>query len=157
MGKDIASIRYVSCRPVPTERSTDPNGVHPIHRFLYDGARIQDDDTPASLGMEEGDAIDVMVERESKLRFIHHNDAYNVLTVSAGIRGWRKAVSVDCDSILAVLCRPTRAILRCNLSSEVLQPIVVSPIIQVLLVLYIVCKHSNMSIRLCLLKLRDST
>ncbi|KAG9039857.1 hypothetical protein FS837_000904, partial [Tulasnella sp. UAMH 9824] len=31
-------------------------------RFLYDGQRIQEDDTPATLGMEEGDAIDVMVE-----------------------------------------------------------------------------------------------
>ncbi|KAG8996732.1 hypothetical protein FRB94_008069 [Tulasnella sp. JGI-2019a] len=40
VGKDIASIR-----------------------FLYDGARIQEDDTPASLEMTEGDAIDVMVEQ----------------------------------------------------------------------------------------------
>ncbi|KAG8945166.1 hypothetical protein FRC04_001145 [Tulasnella sp. 424] len=32
-------------------------------RFLYDGQRIQEDDTPATLGMEEGDAIDVMVEQ----------------------------------------------------------------------------------------------
>ncbi|KAG8849655.1 hypothetical protein FRB96_000681 [Tulasnella sp. 330] len=40
VGKDIASIR-----------------------FLYDGNRIQEDDTPASLDMTEGDAIDVMVEQ----------------------------------------------------------------------------------------------
>jgi len=32
-------------------------------RFLYDGSRIQDDDTPASLEMEENDTIDVMVEQ----------------------------------------------------------------------------------------------
>ncbi|KAF9478742.1 small ubiquitin-related modifier [Pholiota conissans] len=32
-------------------------------RFLYDGARIQDDDTPASLDMEDNDTIDVMVEQ----------------------------------------------------------------------------------------------
>ncbi|GJF00421.1 ubiquitin-like protein [Phanerochaete sordida] len=32
-------------------------------RFLYDGNRIQDDDTPASLDMEDNDTIDVMVEQ----------------------------------------------------------------------------------------------
>lgn len=32
-------------------------------RFLYDGTRLNDDDTPATLDMEEGDAIDVMVEQ----------------------------------------------------------------------------------------------
>ncbi|KAI0710692.1 ubiquitin-related domain-containing protein [Earliella scabrosa] len=32
-------------------------------RFLYDGERISDDDTPASLGMEDNDTIDVMVEQ----------------------------------------------------------------------------------------------
>ncbi|KAF7329519.1 Small ubiquitin-like modifier [Mycena kentingensis (nom. inval.)] len=32
-------------------------------RFLYDGQRITDDETPASLEMEEGDTIDVMVEQ----------------------------------------------------------------------------------------------
>ncbi|KAH9172455.1 small ubiquitin-related modifier [Lactarius sanguifluus] len=31
-------------------------------RFLYDGARINDEDTPASLDMEDNDTIDVMVE-----------------------------------------------------------------------------------------------
>jgi hypothetical protein len=35
-----------------------------LDRFLYDGNRITDDDTPASLGMEDNDSIDVMVERE---------------------------------------------------------------------------------------------
>jgi len=32
-------------------------------RFLYDGSRIADDDTPASLDMEDNDTIDVMVEQ----------------------------------------------------------------------------------------------
>ncbi|EAU83554.1 hypothetical protein CC1G_04810 [Coprinopsis cinerea okayama7 len=32
-------------------------------RFLYDGSRIQEDDTPASLDMEDNDTIDVMVEQ----------------------------------------------------------------------------------------------
>ncbi|KAJ7659427.1 ubiquitin-like protein [Mycena rosella] len=32
-------------------------------RFLYDGTRISDDDTPASLDMEDNDTIDVMVEQ----------------------------------------------------------------------------------------------
>jgi len=32
-------------------------------RFLYDGTRIADDDTPASLDMEDNDTIDVMVEQ----------------------------------------------------------------------------------------------
>ncbi|KAJ2924010.1 hypothetical protein H1R20_g13080, partial [Candolleomyces eurysporus] len=31
-------------------------------RFLYDGERIQEEDTPASLDMEDNDTIDVMVE-----------------------------------------------------------------------------------------------
>ncbi|KAF8329800.1 ubiquitin-related domain-containing protein, partial [Cantharellus anzutake] len=32
-------------------------------RFLYDGVRINDGDTPTSLGMDDNDRIDVMVER----------------------------------------------------------------------------------------------
>ncbi|KIY64280.1 ubiquitin-like protein [Cylindrobasidium torrendii FP15055 ss-10] len=32
-------------------------------RFLYDGERINEDDTPSSLDMEENDTIDVMVEQ----------------------------------------------------------------------------------------------
>jgi len=32
-------------------------------RFLYDGTRINEDDTPASLDMEDNDTIDVMVEQ----------------------------------------------------------------------------------------------
>ncbi|KAH8980436.1 ubiquitin-2 like Rad60 SUMO-like-domain-containing protein [Lactarius hatsudake] len=38
-------------------------------RFLYDGARINDEDTPASLDMEDNDTIDVMVERTSPPSF----------------------------------------------------------------------------------------
>ncbi|KAL5490616.1 SMT3 [Sanghuangporus weigelae] len=33
-------------------------------RFLYDGERINEDDTPNSLEMEDNDTIDVMVERQ---------------------------------------------------------------------------------------------
>ncbi|CAL1702519.1 unnamed protein product [Somion occarium] len=32
-------------------------------RFLYDGNRVNENDTPASLDMEDNDAIDVMVEQ----------------------------------------------------------------------------------------------
>ncbi|KAH9981680.1 small ubiquitin-related modifier [Russula compacta] len=32
-------------------------------RFLYDGTRINDDDTPSTLDMEDNDTIDVMVEQ----------------------------------------------------------------------------------------------
>ncbi|KAJ3493559.1 hypothetical protein NLJ89_g10991 [Agrocybe chaxingu] len=32
-------------------------------RFLYDGTRISDDDTPQSLDMDDNDTIDVMVEQ----------------------------------------------------------------------------------------------
>ncbi|EJT98153.1 small ubiquitin-related modifier [Dacryopinax primogenitus] len=32
-------------------------------RFLYDGERLGEDETPASLEMQDGDTIDVMVEQ----------------------------------------------------------------------------------------------
>ncbi|KAI7881895.1 ubiquitin-like protein [Lichtheimia hyalospora FSU 10163] len=32
-------------------------------RFLYDGERVQPSDTPQKLEMEDGDAIDVMIEQ----------------------------------------------------------------------------------------------
>ena len=32
-------------------------------RFIFDGERIKDDDTPETLEMENGDEIDVMVEQ----------------------------------------------------------------------------------------------
>ncbi|CAG9319046.1 unnamed protein product [Blepharisma stoltei] len=40
------------------------NGVNPTTvRFLFDGERIQETSTPVSLGMEDGDEIDAMVEQ----------------------------------------------------------------------------------------------
>ena len=36
----------------------DPSTV----RFMYDGARVQPEDTPQTLGMDDGDAIDVVIE-----------------------------------------------------------------------------------------------
>lgn len=44
-----------------------------FYRFLYDGNRISDEDTPALLGMEDNDTIDVMVERT--LHLTHSNQA----------------------------------------------------------------------------------
>ncbi len=32
-------------------------------RFIFDGERVKDDDTPENLEMENGDEIDVMVEQ----------------------------------------------------------------------------------------------
>lgn len=32
--------------------------------FFYDGARVQDEDTPESLDLEDGDSIEVQLERE---------------------------------------------------------------------------------------------
>ena len=32
-------------------------------RFIFDGERIKEDDTPSTLEMENGDEIDVMVEQ----------------------------------------------------------------------------------------------
>ena len=32
------------------------------HRFLFNGDKVKPEDTPASLGLEEGDIIDVMIE-----------------------------------------------------------------------------------------------
>ncbi|KAG9220304.1 hypothetical protein CCMSSC00406_0006369 [Pleurotus cornucopiae] len=48
VGKDVSSIRAAA---------------DTRHRFLYDGERINDDDTPSSLGMEDNDTIDVMVQQ----------------------------------------------------------------------------------------------
>lgn len=39
-----------------------------MFRFLYDGTRIKDTDTPDSLEMEDNDSIDVMIERKCLLR-----------------------------------------------------------------------------------------
>jgi len=43
-------------------------------RFLYDGNRINDDDTPSTLDMEDNDTIDVMVEQVGGLS--HHAHLY---------------------------------------------------------------------------------
>ena len=40
------------------------NGVNPTTvRFLFDGQRIQDTDTPTDLSLEDNDQIDAMVEQ----------------------------------------------------------------------------------------------
>jgi small ubiquitin-related modifier len=40
------------------------NGLHPKSvRFIFEGERIKDSDTPESLGMDDGDEIDAMVEQ----------------------------------------------------------------------------------------------
>mmetsp|Transcript_688 Transcript_688/g.681 ORF Transcript_688/g.681 Transcript_688/m.681 type:complete len:91 (+) Transcript_688:23-295(+) len=40
------------------------NGYHPKSvRFIYEGERIKDTDTPGSLGIEDGDEIDAMIEQ----------------------------------------------------------------------------------------------
>lgn len=51
-----------------------------IYRFLYDGNRIGDEDTPASLQMEDNDSIDVMVERE-RLPSLYRPSILNVFLV----------------------------------------------------------------------------
>ncbi|KAL7278269.1 hypothetical protein ACG7TL_008245 [Trametes sanguinea] len=51
VGKDVNSIRDGDL------------GAGATIMFLYDGSRIGDDDTPASLDMEDNDTIDVMVEQ----------------------------------------------------------------------------------------------
>ena len=49
-------------------------------RFIFDGERIKDDDTPETLEMENGDEIDVMVEQTGgyfwteKRCFVKRND-----------------------------------------------------------------------------------
>ncbi len=40
------------------------NGLHPKSvRFIFEGERIKDTDTPEGLGMENGDEIDAMIEQ----------------------------------------------------------------------------------------------
>ncbi|CAA7266712.1 unnamed protein product [Cyclocybe aegerita] len=41
-------------------------------RFLYDGTRISDDDTPQSLDMDDNDTIDVMVEQVGGYLHVPH-------------------------------------------------------------------------------------
>jgi hypothetical protein len=69
VGKDLNSIRSVHSPQNITKQlyrriwSTQKLNW-PLNRFLYDGNRINEDDTPSSLGMEDNDSIDVMVERQ---------------------------------------------------------------------------------------------
>ncbi|KZS86777.1 hypothetical protein SISNIDRAFT_553471 [Sistotremastrum niveocremeum HHB9708] len=37
-------------------------------RFVYDGVRVRDEDTPGSLGMEDGDEISAFVEQQGGYR-----------------------------------------------------------------------------------------
>lgn len=65
VGKDVSSIRYVSVLTLCDQRCANMAcGGHPdtdfdgyiellIHSFLYDGQRINEDDTPATLDMED--------------------------------------------------------------------------------------------------------
>lgn len=46
-------------------------------RFLYDGDRVNETDTPDSLNMEDGDSIDVMVEREHNMQHFCLSDDAN--------------------------------------------------------------------------------
>ncbi|OAX33855.1 ubiquitin-like protein [Rhizopogon vinicolor AM-OR11-026] len=58
-------------------------------RFLCDGARINDDDTPASLDMEDNDTIDVMVERAHLSSSFGSFLTYDLIVLSRICRGWR--------------------------------------------------------------------
>lgn len=100
VGKDVGSIRLAVIWPHILSSELK------INRFLYDGSRINDDDTPASLEMEDNgtcfslfsshrcsnfflsffstDTIDVMVERMSQLL-----DAYAITYHMSWNRGWR--------------------------------------------------------------------
>lgn len=58
-----------SCAPFSTLSASSP-------RFLYDGNRINEEDTPATLDMENDDTIDVMVEREFSVLVGFGQDAH---------------------------------------------------------------------------------
>ena len=46
------------------ENYCNKNGLHPKSvRFIFEGERIKESDTPELLGMEDGDEIDAMVEQ----------------------------------------------------------------------------------------------
>ena len=42
-----------------------------MYRLMFDGERIQDEQTASDLGLQEGDSIDVLLERESTCRKPH--------------------------------------------------------------------------------------
>jgi hypothetical protein len=39
-------------------------------RFIFDGERVNDDDTPDSMDMSEGDSLEVVLERALDLIFL---------------------------------------------------------------------------------------
>lgn len=45
--------------------NSQAHALPPLISFVNDGERIQDDDTPDSLGLEDGDSVDVILERPS--------------------------------------------------------------------------------------------
>ncbi|KAH0580536.1 hypothetical protein H2248_002028 [Termitomyces sp. 'cryptogamus'] len=45
------------------ELCCSPLGVTGTFKFTFEGQRLQPDDTPASLGMEDGDQIDAFLEQ----------------------------------------------------------------------------------------------
>ena len=45
-------------------------------RFIFDGERIKDDDTPETLEMDNGDEIDVMVEQTGGSSFPYKDDSF---------------------------------------------------------------------------------
>ncbi|KIN99164.1 hypothetical protein M404DRAFT_155796 [Pisolithus tinctorius Marx 270] len=79
VGKDVASIR-----------------------FLYDGNRINEDDTPASLDMEDNDTIDVMVER-TIFNILNHLSR-SLTNICRGRRIKIACVSVSLLPIVVFLC-----------------------------------------------------
>lgn len=54
VGKDVSSIRSVVYALFERPKVEFVDVGMNAYRFLYDGNRIADDDTPASLDMEEG-------------------------------------------------------------------------------------------------------
>ena len=69
-------------------------------KFLFDGQRINADDTPAKHEMDDNDAIDVLIEQ---VRFIFSPSqvASKVLMTCAG---WRKVIDlVDVISLRSIL------------------------------------------------------
>ncbi|KNZ78925.1 hypothetical protein J132_08150 [Termitomyces sp. J132] len=48
-----------------------PLGVTGTFKFTFEGQRLQPDDTPASLGMEDGDQIDAFLEQVSMVSSCH--------------------------------------------------------------------------------------
>ncbi|KAG7441699.1 ubiquitin-like protein [Guyanagaster necrorhizus] len=70
-------------------------------RFLYDGNRIQEDDTPESLEMEDNDTIDVMVERT----FVAFPFLFLMLMLGVvTTRGWRLCAAVTNPLLVAIFC-----------------------------------------------------